>query len=316
MTDKPSLSLKGKRILITGGAGFIGSFLADNLIEKRGVDPADIVVPRSTEFDLRDSETCRRVIEGCEIVFHLAAQTGGIAFSRSHPASQYLSCSLINLNLFEAARQAGVEKLVSVGNLLAYPAKAESPLREETVHDGELAGTHLGIGQSKRDLLLMAEMYHQEYGMNVVTVLSANSYGPRDRFDPSVAHVIPATIIKCFEQSELNVWGDGSPTRDFLYVEDVAEGLARAAESLQSPTYVNIASGAETSIRDLVFLIARLSNFKGPINFDSSKGGGDPKRSASTDRAEELMGFKAQIGLEEGLRRTIEYYRTEIRGKA
>jgi GDP-L-fucose synthase len=300
---------KGKKIVVTGGAGFIGSFVVDHLVRARGVDPADIVVPRSRECDLREFENARRVMKGGQIVFHLAAQTGGIAFSRSHPASQYYNCALINLMTLEAARREGVERFVGVANLLAYPAAAPSPLREESVHDGAIASTHLGIGLSKRDLVDMGEMYHREFGMNVTVMLPANAYGPRDRFDPAISHVIPATIRKCFHEPELVVWGDGSPTRDFLYVEDLAAGLVLAAERLEGSQRVNLASGHEVSIRDLVHLIARLTEYKGRISFDTSKSGGDPRRAASTERADRLLGLKPRYTLEEGLRRTIEWYR-------
>ena len=300
---------KSKKILVTGGAGFIGSFVVENLIKTKGVDPADVVVPRSRDRDLRRLENAQSAVKGCQIVFHLAAQTGGIAFSRGHPASQYYNCSLINLHMLEAARLEGVEQFVGVGNLLAYPATAPSPLREEDLHNGRIAGTHLGVGLSKRDLVVMAEMYHREFGMSVSVVLPANAYGPRDRFDPEISHVIPATIRKCFEDPELVVWGDGSPTRDFLYVEDLAEGLVLAAEKLQGAECVNLASGQEISIRDLVYLIARLTDYKGKIVFDTSKSGGDPRRAASTERADRLIGLKPRYGLEEGLRRTIEWYR-------
>jgi GDP-L-fucose synthase len=299
----------GKKILVTGGAGFIGSFVVDHLVRERGVDPADIVVPRSRDCDLRDFENARRAVKGCRVVVHLAARTGGIAFSRSHPASQYYDCALMNLHVLEAARQEGVERFVGVANLLAYPAEARSPLREEYVHDGPIASTHLGIGLAKRDLAVMGEMYHREFGMSVAVMLPANAYGPRDRFDPAISHVIPATIRKCFHESELVVWGDGSPTRDFLYVEDLAAGLVRAAETLEGSHLVNLASGQEISIRDLVHLIARLADYKGTISFDASKSGGDPRRAASTERAERLLGITPRFTLEQGLRRTIEWYR-------
>ena len=300
---------KGKKILVTGGAGFIGSFVVDHLVKAEGVDPDDIVVPRSGECDLRHFENARRVVTGCQIVFHLAAQTGGIAFSRSHPASQYYNCALINLHMLEAARQEGVERFVAVANLLAYPAEAPSPLREGQIHDGTIAATHLGIGLSKRDLVVMGEMYHREFGMNVTVMLPANAYGPRDRFDPAISHVIPATIRKCFHEPELVVWGDGSPTRDFLYVEDLAAGLVRATERLSGSHCVNLASGHEISVRDLVHLIARLTDYRGKISFDTTKSGGDPRRAASTERADRLLGLKPRYTLEEGLKRTIEWYR-------
>jgi GDP-L-fucose synthase len=305
---------QGKRVLVTGGAGFIGSFVVDNLIQKRGVPPENIVVPRSRDCDLRVFENCQRAVAGCHIVIHLAASTGGISFSRAHPASQYYDCMLMNLHLFEAARRAGVEKLVAIGNILVYPAKAPSPLEEEMLHEGKVAETHLGIGMAKRDMVVMCEMYHKEFGLNAVTVLAANAYGPRDRFDPEVSHVIPATIVKCHTQDKLVVWGDGKPTRDFLYVADVAEGILLAAERLEPPNYyVNIASGEEISIGDLARLIARLCDFEGEIIFDLTKTGGDPRRSASSKKARELLGFSPQVSLEEGLRRTIAWYREQVK---
>lgn len=305
---------KNKKILVTGGGGFIGSFVVDNLINQRGVDPANIVIPRSHNCDLRIFEQCRKAVQGCQVIVHLAAQTGGIAYSRSHAASQYRNCSLIDLNIIESARLAGVEKIISIGNILVYPKTAPQPLREEDVFNGKVAETHLGIGAAKRNLLLMAEMYYREFGMDVTVVLSANAYGPRDRFDPTVSHVIPATIIKCFGTSDMVVWGDGTPTRDFLYVEDVAEGLLLAAEKLRGPQYVNIGSGDEVSIRELVHHIARLTGFAGKITFDASKGGGDPRRVSSTRKADELLGFKPRFALEDGLKKTIAWYRSVITG--
>jgi GDP-L-fucose synthase len=305
---------KGKRILVTGGAGFIGSFVVENLLDRRRVKPENIVVPRSKDCDLRTFKNCQKVVQGCQIVIHLAAPTGGIAFSRSHPASQYYDSMLINLYLLEASRQAKIEKLVGVGNILVYPAKAPSPLEEELLHEGKVAGTHLGVGVSKRDLVLMCEMYHKEFGLDAVTVLSANTYGPRDRFDPQVSHVIPATIVKCHTQDTLVVWGDGKPTRDFLYVEDVAEGILLATEKLSAPDYyLNITSGREISVGDLATLIAKLSDFKGEITFDLNKKGGDPRRSASNEKAKDLLGFSPQVSLEEGLKRTISWYREQVR---
>ena len=308
MADPPMQDYwQGKRTLVTGGAGFIGSCVVAAL-RQRGVADADIVVPRSSSCDLRLPENCRAAVRDCEVVIHLAAPTGGIAFSRAHPASQFRDCMLINLHLLEAARDAGVEKFVALGNLLAYPATAPAPLREETVHDGAVAATHMGIGQAKRDMLNLAEMYRLEYGLNVVNVLAANAYGPRDHFDGATSHVIPATIVKCFRDEDLVVWGDGSPTRDFLFVDDVAEGLLLAGERLTPPGFVNLASGTEISIGDLVKLIAKLCGFKHRIVFDASQGGGDPRRVASTSRSDELLAFSPRVPIDEGLRRTIDWY--------
>lgn len=306
---------RGKRVLVTGGGGFIGSCVVEAL-RRRGLADGDIVVPRSSSHDLRLPECCREAVRGCHIVIHLAAPTGSIAFSRAHPASQFRDCSLINLNLLEAARAAGVEKVIALGNLLAYPATAAVPLREETVHDGAVAVTHMGVGLAKRNLLSLAEMYRSEFGLDVVNVLSANAYGPRDHFDGDRAHVIPATIVKCFRDEDLVVWGDGSPTRDFLFVEDIAEGLLLAGERLSAPGFVNLASGAEISIAELVTLIARLCGFQRRIVFDASKGGGDPRRLASTARSDQLLGDWPRLPIEDGLRRTIEWYQQTLASAA
>jgi GDP-L-fucose synthase len=304
-----------KRVLLTGGAGFVGAAVREALLG-RGVPSESIVVPRSRGLDLRVSANCRRAVKGCDIVIHLAAITGGIAFARAHPASQYRDCSLINLNMLDAAREAGVAKFVALGNLLAYPASAPSPLMEASLHDGAVADTHLGVGLAKRDLVALAEMYHREYGLDAVCVLGANAYGPGDRFDPVHAHVIPATIMKCLRDEDLVVWGDGTPTRDFLYVDDLAEGILLAAERLDAPGFVNVASGTEVSIAELVRTIAGICGFRGRIVFDPSKGTGDPRRVASVEAASRRIGFSPRVALAEGLRRTVDWYRSQARARA
>lgn len=302
---------QGRRVLVTGGAGFIGTRVVEAL-RRRGVPESDIVVPRSRQSDLRVAENCRIAARGCDLVLHLAASTGGIQFARAHPASQYRDCMLMNLHMLEAAREAGVGKFVALGNLLAYPGEARSPLSESTLHDGPVAATHAGIGLAKRDMVALGDMYFREYGMHVVNVLSANAYGPHDRFEAEHSHVIPATIAKCFRDEDLHVWGDGSPTRDFLFVDDVAEGLLLAAERLAPGALINLASGNEVSIAELVRLIARLSGFGRKIVFDASQGGGDPRRVASTRAAGELIGFAPETTLENGLRATIDWFRKTL----
>jgi GDP-L-fucose synthase len=292
--------------MVTGGAGFIGRAVVDALM-RRGVAGDRIVVPRSRECDLRILERCEAAMRGCRTVIHLAAPTGNITFSGSHPASQYRDCSLINLNVFEAAHRTGVEHLVAVGNLLAYPSRAPRPFAETTVHDGNVDPGYRGIGLSKRQLIDLAGMYAAEFGLRTRVVLGANAYGPRDHFEGEQAHVIPATIVKCFRDEDLVVWGDGSPTRDFLFVDDLAEGILFAAERPDAPELLNLGSGTEVAIRDVVTLIARLTGFRRRVIFDSSKAGGDRRRVASTDLAARL-GFKPQLTLEDGLRRTIDWY--------
>ena len=300
----------GKRVLVTGGGGFVGRAVVSAL-RRRGVADADLVVPRSRECDLRTLEQCHVAVRGCQVVIHLAAPTGNIDFSRSRPASQFRDCTLINVNVFEAARQAGVEKIVSVGNLLAYPAAATPPFREEDVREGHVADSYLGIALSKRQLLDLAELYHREFGMAAVTVLGANAYGPHDHFDGAQAHVIPATIAKCCRDEDLVVWGDGTPTRDFLYVDDLAHGILLAGERLQAADFVNVTSGQETAIADVVKLIARLCGFNRRIVFDTSRPGGDRRRVASAERARAL-GFAPRVSLEDGLQRTIDWYKNAV----
>jgi GDP-L-fucose synthase len=299
-----------KRVLLTGGGGFVGSAVREALL-RRGVPEACIVVPRSRSLDLRILENCREAIQGCDVVIHLAARTGGIAFAREHPASQYRDSSLINLNMLEVAREAGVAKFIGLGNLLAYPAIAPSPLVETGLYDGPVAVTHLGVGQSKRDLVMLTEMYHREHGLDAVCVLGANAYGPGDKFDLEYGHVIPSTIMKCLRDEDLVVWGDGAATRDFLYVDDLASGILLAAERLEAPACVNVASGIEVSVADLVRMIADLCGFRRRIVFDASKGGGDPRRVASTECARRDIGFSPMVSLEAGLRRTIDWYRDQ-----
>jgi GDP-L-fucose synthase len=304
-------SWTGKRVLVTGGAGFVGRAVVAAL-GARGVAPADIVVPRSRDRDLRSADNCLSAARGCDVVFHLAAPTGNIEFSRAHPASQYRDCTLINVNVFEAARRAGVRRLVLLGNLLAYSPSQPAPFMEDRVRDGGVSPDHAGIALAKRQLIDLADLYHREFGLDAVTVLGANAYGPHDHFGGAQAHVIPSLITKCLRDEDLHVWGDGSAVRDFLYVDDLADGVMLAAERLPAASVVNVASGAGIAIAELVKLITRLCGFKRRVIFDSAKGGGDARRIASVERAQRLLGFAPRVSFEDGLSRTIDWYRTSI----
>ena len=302
----------GKKVLVTGGGGFIGSYVVENLIKKRGVPSGDVIVPRSDTCDLRRFENCQRAVDGCQVVIHLAAVTGGISFSRNYPASQYYDSTLMDLHMVEAARQCGVQKLVAIGNVFAYAAQAPMPLNESNLFDGLPTDAHRGVGWLKRNLALLADLYNRQYQFPMAVVYSANAYGPGDSLDPVHSHVVPATIMKCFRDEDLVVWGDGSPTRDFLFVEDVAEGLLLAAEELQGGTAVNIGSGAEISIREMVNLITRFAGFQRKCSFDASKAGGDARRCVNIDKAKQLMGFRPRVTIEEGLKKTVDWYREQL----
>jgi len=305
----------GKKVFVSGGAGFIGSYVVEHLVQKCGVAPDNIVIPRSKNCDLRKFENCLEAVRECQVVIHLAAVTGGISFSRAHPASQYFDSTLIDLNVVEAARRAGVEKLVAIGNLFAYAPDAPVPLTEDSLFDGLPTDAHRGVGWMKRNLAVLADLYYREYNFPMVVVYSANAYGPKDSLDPTHAHVIPSTIMKCFRDPELVVWGDGAPTRDFLFAGDIASALILAAERLDPPNYVNVGSGAEISIRELVDLIVYHTDFSGKVSYDTSKAGGDARRCTSVERASELLHFVPQMTMNEGLRGTVEWYRTQLLGQ-
>ncbi|NUN95349.1 MAG: GDP-L-fucose synthase [Candidatus Omnitrophica bacterium] len=302
-------------VCVTGGAGFIGQYLQKGLVA-RGVEPNRLRVPRSRDHDLTVLENARRAVSGCDLVIHAAAVVGGIHYNQNFPGEVFYRNTLLNAQVLEACRLEQVGRVVCVSSACAYPLKAPVPIREDSLFEGEPEPTNAPYGFAKRMLVVQAQAYRRQYGLNAVSVIPFNAFGPGDDFDPKTSHVIPALIRKCFEEKELIVWGDGSPTRNFLYVEDFAEGILLAAEKLDRPEPVNIGTDEETSIRELVEHVVRETGFKGAVSFDTSKPNGQPKRGADITRAREWLGYEPKHTFVEGLRKTIAWYReTQLGGK-
>jgi len=312
---------KNTRVMVTGGAGFLGSFLCENL-HRRGVLAENLFVPLIEEYDL----TCESSVEAAyqaanpDVVIHLAAQVGGIGANRDNPGRFFYANMAMGLHMIEVARRRGLQKFLQVGTICAYPKFTPIPFKEEDLWNGYPEETNAPYGVAKKALLVMCQAYRQQYGLNAIYLLPVNLYGPRDNFDPQTSHVIPALIRKCCEAVDtkaeaITCWGDGSPTREFLYVEDAAEGIALAAERYDNPDPVNLGSGREISIRDLVEMIARLTQFSGRIEWDTSKPNGQPRRCLDTQRARERFGFVAGTPFERALANTIEWYRRQKQTK-
>lgn len=301
-----------KKIVVTGGAGFLGSFLVEKIREK-GVYEESIRIPRSKDTDLRYWGNCVQVVKGADIVIHLAARVGGIGFKRRYPATLFYDNAIMGIQLIEAARQEGVGKFVVIGTVCAYPKFTPVPFKEDDLWNGYPEETNAPYGLAKKMPLVQAQAYRQQYGFNAIYLLPVNLYGPGDNFDPESSHAIPALIKKCADAIENNerevvVWGTGKPTREYLYVEDAAEGILLATEYYNKIEPVNLGSSFEISIRDLVSLIAKLTGFKGQITWDTSRPDGQPRRLFDSSKAEKEFGFKAKTSFEEGLRKTIEWY--------
>ena len=305
--------LSNKRILVTGGAGFLGRQVVEQLL-KAGAQSEKITVPRSHEMDLRYADKCQQVVEKQDIVIHLAAHVGGIGLNREKPAELFYDNLMMGTQLIHAAYQAGVEKFVCIGTICAYPNLTPVPFKEDDLWNGYPEVTNAPYGIAKKALLVQLQAYRQQYGFNGIYLLPVNLYGPEDNFDPSSSHVIPALIRKVHEaqqtgETKLPVWGDGSPTREFLYSTDAARGIVMGTQSYNHPEPVNLGTGYEISIRDLIELICELMEFEGEIVWETDKPNGQPRRCLDTQRAKKVFGFTAQVDFKQGLKNTIDWYR-------
>jgi GDP-L-fucose synthase len=316
---------QNKRIVVTGGAGFLGSFVVEKLHERGALE---VIIPRIEEYDLTEIQNIHNLFDDLErtlpdttnliepeiVIIHLAALAGGIGVNRARPAEFFYKNLMMGAPLMHEAWRRGVSKFIAIGTICAYPKFTPLPIKEEHLWDGYPEETNAPYGLAKKMLLVQAQAYRQQYGFNGIYLLPVNLYGPRDNFDLDTSHVIPALIRKCLEaqergEREVVVWGDGSPTREFLYVEDAAEGILLAAERYDGSEPVNLGSGNEIRIKDLVELIARLTGFEGQLVWDTTKPNGQPRRALDTTRAEKFFGFTAQMPFDEGLRKTIDWYK-------
>lgn len=306
------MQIKDKKILITGGAGFLGSYVVAQLI-KNGVSEKNIFIPRSKQLDLRKKSNCQEAVKGMDLVIHLAGNVGGIGKNQRLPGTLFYDNLMMGVNLIHEAMLARVKKILIVGTICAYPKYCPVPFNEDNLWMGYPEETNAPYGLAKKILLVQSQAYRTQYGLNSIYLLPVNLYGPGDNFDPESSHVIPALIKKIDEaiknkEEYIEVWGDGTPTREFLYVEDAAKGIVLATKNYEKPDPVNLGSGWEISIKDLVLLISKLMDYKGEIRWDTTKPNGQPRRRLDTSKAEKEFGFRAKTPFEIGLRKTIDWY--------
>lgn len=305
-----------KKILLTGGAGFVGRHVRAELL-KRGVDKKNILIPRSNDYDLRREDICDRLTRNIDIVIHLAGNVGGIGYNRDNPGRLFYDNMMMGVNLIESARVHKVKKFVQIGTICAYPKFAPIPFQEKELWNGYPEETNAPYGIAKKALLVMLQSYREQYGFNGIYLLPVNIYGPHDNFNPKSSHVIAALIKKIYDAKKENakeiiVWGDGSATREFFFVEDAAKAIVKATEYYEKSEPVNIGAGFEISIKELVEKLVILMNFTGSIVWDKTKPNGQPRRMLDTTRAIQEFGFKAETSFDEGLKKTIDWYNSEM----
>jgi len=305
------MDLHKKKIVVTGGSGFLGSVIV-KLLKEKGIE--DITIPRSNSCDLRIDRNCAKITKDADIVFHAAGKVGGIGYNKDHPASVFFDNIMMDTLMMEESRKNGIEKFIAIGTVCSYPKFTPVPFSEEQIWNGYPEETNASYGLSKKMMLVQSDAYRQEYNFKSIVLVQTNLYGPEDNFDPNTSHVIPALIKKIHDakvskKSEIELWGDGSPSRDFLYVDDAARAAILAAEKYEKSDPINIGSGKEITIKELAKLIKKLMNAENiSIKWNIEKPGGQPRRCLNIEKAEREIGFIPTINMKEGLRRTIEWY--------